>query len=127
MKFLKDEKTRRIIVSGSILVVLYFLLNNLSDIYGVFTKLLHVMSPFIVGAAIAYILNVPMRKVERGLFKNPDKFSGPKWHGRRRALAIFITISIAFLVIAAFSASPIYVVAAAFFLGIIKTKRGGKK
>ncbi len=99
MKFLKDEKTRRIIVSGSILVVLYFLLNNLSDIYGVFTKLLHVMSPFIVGAAIAYILNVPMRKVERGLFKNPDKFSGPKWHGRRRALAIFITISIAFLVI----------------------------
>ena len=99
MKFLKDEKTRRILISGSILVILYFLLNNISEIWGFFNKFLKVMSPFIVGAAIAYILNVPIRRIERGLFKNPDKFSGPKWHGRRRALAILITISIAFLVI----------------------------
>ena len=99
MKFLKDEKTRRIIISGSILIILYLVLSNVSDIMSLGKKLLHILSPFIVGAAIAYLLNVPMRRLESGLFKNREKYPDKKWAGRRRVIALVTTIFLAFLVI----------------------------
>ena len=51
------------------------------------------ISPFVYGAAIAFIFNVPMRAVERQL-------GGIRKAGLRRALAILITLALLVLIIA---------------------------
>ena len=100
MRLFKDEKSIRIIKTGSFLVILYFLLSNIGHIFSITGKTIKILMPFIVGAAMAYILNVPMRKVESGLFRNRDKFKGSKWDKRRRIFALLITLFLTVLVIA---------------------------
>ena len=100
MGLFKDKKAMRIVKAGSVLILLYFVLNNLGMIFGVFGKVIKVSMPFIIGAAMAYILNVPMRRVEQGFFKNREKFSGEKWDKRRRALALTVTLFLTILVFA---------------------------
>ena len=99
MKLLKDPKSKRILMTGSILILLYFVLNNFVLLFGIFKKVIKVCMPFIIGAAIAYVLNVPMRKVEQGFFRNREKYKGEKWDKRRRALALTCTLFLTILVI----------------------------
>ena len=54
-------KTVLIVIIG---ILSYWCLNNLSVIFGVVSKLISVIMPFIVGFVIAYILNIPMKKFE---------------------------------------------------------------
>ena len=98
MGLFNDKKAMRIIKTGSILILLYFILNNIGMIFGAFGKITKVCMPFIIGAALAYILNVPMRRVEQVIFKNRKRFSGEKWDKRRRALALTITLFLTILV-----------------------------
>lgn len=98
MGLFNDKKAMRIIKTGAILILLYFILNNIGMIFGALGKITKVCMPFIIGAALAYILNVPMRRVEQGIFKNRKRFSGEKWDKRRRALALIITLFLTILV-----------------------------
>ena len=59
-------KTVLIVIIG---ILSYWCLNNLSAIFGVVSKLISVIMPFIVGFVIAYILNIPMKKFESILEK----------------------------------------------------------
>ena len=59
-------KTVLIVIIG---ILSYWCLNNLSVIFGVVSKLISVIMPFIVGFVIAYILNIPMKKFESILEK----------------------------------------------------------
>lgn len=52
------------------------------------------LSPFLVGACIAFVMNVPMRGIEKRL-------SGIKNAGARRSLAIFLTLILFILVLTA--------------------------
>ena len=87
-----NKKTLRnifMVVSGCI--ILYWVLHETERMASVFTTVWSLFSPFIIGAAIAFILNVPMRAIERGL----------KWirkDGVRRAVAILLTF-LAFLLV----------------------------
>ena len=57
----------------------------------------NMLSPFIVGAALAFVLNVPMRSIENLLRKIPKK-------GLRRALALILTlIAVALLLFGIFA------------------------
>ena len=81
-----DKKTIRnlfLIALGCILV--YFILNETDKLGAAWSALMGVLSPFILGAAIAFILNVPMRGIEAKLGKI-------KSTGLRRALAIVLTL-----------------------------------
>ena len=49
--------------------------------------LLGILAPFLLGAAIAFILNVPMRAIERHLFPNAKRGGGA-----RRPLALVLTL-----------------------------------
>ena len=48
-------------------VVLYWLLNHFSVVTGAIGSLLSLFSPFILGGALAFIINVPMAAIERKL------------------------------------------------------------
>ena len=59
-----------------------------------------VFSPFILGGAIAFILNVPISKLEKHMFQKP-KYQNEKWAGRRRGLAMVIVILLTLVAIVA--------------------------
>ena len=89
---LNAKNIRRIFLGVAGCIVLYWLLNEpeglLSLLYGV-TSL---FSPFIVGAALAFVLNVPMRGIESLLKKIPKT-------SLRRMLAIVMTLLAVVLVL----------------------------
>ena len=75
-------------------IILYWLLNEPQLASGVWSFAIRTLSPFIVGAVIAFILNVPMRFFERHL-----KFVQKA--GLRRSIALLLTLVCAALVITA--------------------------
>ena len=88
-----NKKTIRSVflgVAGCIL--LYWLLHETERVAGFFTGVYGLVSPFIVGAAIAFILNVPMRGIEKLL-------KGVKKPGLRRTFAILLTFLAVVLVL----------------------------
>lgn len=88
-----EKKTVRnlflIVVSA---ILLYWLLNDTEQVKSLWAGILGIASPFLVGAAIAFILNVPLRPIERslGFIQNT---------GLRRAAAIILTFVVFVLVI----------------------------
>lgn len=68
-KLIKDDNIRRGVTIGVILLLVYWALNNIGTLYLVFNWIISVILPFIVGGVIAFIINVPMRRVEKILLK----------------------------------------------------------
>lgn len=63
-----DKKTvRNIFLVAVGAIAFYWVLHETEQFKGLWTALTGMFSPFILGAAIAFILNVPMRVVERAL------------------------------------------------------------
>lgn len=54
-------------------VILYWALGNIQLISGVFHTLAGILKPFIIGIAIAFIVNIPMNIFEKKLFKSRKK------------------------------------------------------
>lgn len=72
-------------------IVLYWLLHETERVQSVFGVVKSILGPFVLGSALAFVLNVPMRLFEKLLkFVKQEKF--------RRILAIVLTL-IAFLLI----------------------------
>ena len=81
-----DKKTIRnlfFIALGCILI--YFILNETDKLGAAWRAVMGLLQPFLLGAAIAFILNVPMRDIETKLYKI-------KAPGLRRAAAIILTL-----------------------------------
>ncbi len=89
-----DKKMLRQLIWGAAgCVFLYWLLHETGRLMAFLGNIMGVLSPFLIGAAFAFILNVPMRPIERML-----KFV--KKPGARRALAILLTLLAVILVLA---------------------------
>ena len=88
-----NKKTlRNLFLVAAGCVILYWLLHETERLASVLVAGWNVVSPFIIGAVIAFILNVPMRAIERSL----------KWvkkTGLRRALAMLLTLIAVLLVL----------------------------
>ena len=79
----------RIFIGAAGCIVLYWLLNETENVKRVLGAVLDILSPFITGGCIAFILNVPMRFFENKLTKIEAA-------GMRRAVALLLTfISVA--------------------------------
>ena len=87
----KKPKTRYTQAMGLIAfaVGLYALVNHLSVIGSVFHFLTDLLQPLIVGAILAFFLNVPMRGLERLFFRFQTK---RRWKVRERANEVFSLI-----------------------------------
>lgn len=78
-------KQRLLVVCGG--VAFFCALQNLSAVAGALRWALGVLSPFLAGGAIAFILNVPMRAIE------PHLPAGKRWRSLRRPLALILTLA----------------------------------
>ena len=78
-------KSLLLVVCGG--VAFYCALQNLDVVWGAVRALLGILAPFLLGGALAFILNVPMRAIERHLLKNSRR--GAKL---RRPLALVLTL-----------------------------------
>lgn len=89
-----DKKTVRnlfLVAVGAI--AFYWILNKTEQFRSLWAAFTGMLSPFVIGAAIAFIMNVPMRAIERPLrFIQKD--------GLRRTIAIVLTLIAVVLVIA---------------------------
>ncbi len=78
-------KQRLLVVCGG--VAFFCALQNLPAVAGALRWALGILSPFLAGGAIAFILNVPMRAIEGQLPK------GKRWRSLRRPLALVLTLA----------------------------------
>ena len=86
-----DKKTLRSVFFGIAgCIVLYWVLNDMERVQGFLGKIASMLSPFALGAGLAFILNVPMRAIE-----NMEEIQKPTV---RRLVAIVLTF-IAFVLI----------------------------
>ncbi len=89
-----DKKTVQHLIWGAAgCVLLYWLLHETERLWAFMGDIIGLFMPFIVGAVLAFILNVPMRPIERLLkcIKKP---------GARRALAVLMTLLAVLVVLA---------------------------
>lgn len=100
-KIKKDELHKWICIA-IIFAVTYLLVNNLGFIFNGISSFITVLKPFILGFVIAYILNIPMTKIEN-LLKNNTKIkdNGVRLISIVLSLLIFVIVIsfIAFLLI----------------------------
>lgn len=97
-KIFHNNDTKKYLIVGSILVILYWALNHLTFFGDIFGRLTGLMMPFILGGVIAFILNVPMRQIENKLL-NRTILAQERFHGLRRGLAFFLTLLLLILII----------------------------
>ena len=80
-----EKKTlQKLFFAAAGCVVLYWLLHETERFQSIWKQVYGILSPFVLGAALAFILNVPMRAFERWL-------GGVKKDGLRRAAAMLLT------------------------------------
>ena len=90
-----NRKAFRTLIGGVIVcIVVYWLLHETERVTGVVKGIYNLISPFVLGAALAFILNVPMRAIEYRLLSGIEK------PGIRRALALLLTFVAIMLVLA---------------------------
>lgn len=80
---------------GVSLIIIYKILDSFSAIGNWFSNLFSILSPFIVGIIIAYILYIPSRKLERAFSKIKLKFISKK----ARGLSVFIVYLLLLLIL----------------------------
>lgn len=68
-------------------ITFYSALQHISLVLSGLSQILSLLSPFILGCAIAFILNVPMRRIEKILFSRAKKK-----HGYARPVALLVTL-----------------------------------
>ena len=92
----KKKKLYVVSISCAIIFVVLYLITNISAITEFFSGILSVLSPIIVGAAIAYMLNPLLKLFEYKLLKKIEKKS------LRRGLSLLLTYVTAILFLVAF-------------------------
>lgn len=86
------------LVVGTLLIILYWMLNNISTISGYLTELFALFMPFIIGGVIAFIFNVPMRCIERHIFTK-EKYNTPRMRMLKRIISYVLTFMLILAVI----------------------------
>jgi predicted PurR-regulated permease PerM len=95
--FLKKEDMKYVCI-GICLILFYWALDNIDRIAGVLSALISLLMPFIVGGVIAFILNVPMRQIEKHLFTG-ERFRQKKFDSIRRICAYLLTLVLVIAII----------------------------
>lgn len=88
-----DKKTfRNLFLIAAGCIILYWVLHEFERVKAVFGYISNIISPFVLGASLAFILNVPMRSIENMLVKVGNQTL-------RRVLALVLTLLAVLLVI----------------------------
>lgn len=90
---LNRQNLRKLILIVAFGVLLNFSLQHFSVLRGGISWILGMLAPFLLGSAIAFILNVPMRFIERTLFKERPRRPAPsKKPPKKKAAGLLIRL-----------------------------------
>ena len=94
---MKEKKQNIRIVIGIIVftVILIYLVNNIGLVGRIIKMIWSLLFPFVLGCGIAFVINIPMRSIEKSVFKN-EKGRLYRW---RRVISMFLAYLMALLVI----------------------------
>lgn len=65
---IKDNKLKSNLIVATYTVILAFLVFNIDKVGGVLGGIITVIKPFLIGVAIAFVLNIPMKLLEKKVF-----------------------------------------------------------
>ena len=100
---MKDSKLKNQFIISTYIVVLAFLLLNIKSIGNILIQSISVLKPFIIGIAIAFLINIPMKFFEIKLISPILKKSKLKdTKTISRILSLILTLIILFIFISAF-------------------------
>lgn len=97
----KSEVYKKVFLLGLALLFVAYLFLNSKSIFKGFGVLLGILSPFILGGVIAFIMKIPLNFLERKVF---DKIKNEKFQKHKRTISIaisFIFIILVFFLITA--------------------------
>lgn len=80
---------------GLAIIIVYKILDNFTAIGGAIGKFFNVITPFLAGALLAYLLYIPASRIEKLFSKKKSKF----WKKKARGISVLITYILAILVI----------------------------
>jgi len=87
-----DKKQIKTLVLGAMsCILLYWFLNDMERVKTIVGNVLGLIQPFLVGACIAFVLNVPMRAIEKQIRKIPNMPAD-------RTISILLTILLVVLI-----------------------------
>ena len=95
----ENPKIKHYFLLATYVVVLAYILLNISNIYTVFTYIFSILSPILIGIALAFILNIPMSFFEKKVLKSLDNNKRIFIRNLKRPLAILITLVMVFGII----------------------------
>ena len=72
-------------------IVLFLGLQNLGTVLGVAGSVFKLITPFIFGGCLAFIMNVPLKLIENKLFAPLNRRSNKVWEKCRRPLCVLLT------------------------------------
>lgn len=97
---LNKENTKKIIKIITYALILFFVLQNFGIVKNMFFNLISILSPFLFGIGLAFILNIPMSSFERKLFKSKKvKNNSIKQNPLKRPISIVISLILIILII----------------------------
>lgn len=79
------------LILGSLLIIIFFVLLNIKYFINGFESLLVILNPFLLGFAIAFVLNLPMKLFEDKLLFFFDNKKYSKYKSFKRPISILIT------------------------------------
>lgn len=88
-------KFKENLLLGTYLMLLYFILLNIKNIFAMFDGVLSILNPFILAFCMAFVLNLPMKFFENKIFNFLDKNKSDFIKNLKRPLSIlstFITV-----------------------------------
>lgn len=94
---MKKQEMKKWIILIIIAALSFWAVNNFDTIGKFIETIINVLLPFIIGGVLAFILNIPMSKIEKGL---KHIFKKEKHKGLVRTISIILSIILFLLVIA---------------------------
>jgi len=80
-----------IVIAG---ILFYTIINNLGKVGNVFSFILGVFSPIIIGLCLAFILNLPLRFFEEIVFRKLTRKNGKVWSKIKRAVCLVLSLTL---------------------------------
>ena len=102
-----NSDLRRILKIVFFAVILFWVSNNIPMLLGIFSEILAILSPFILGGCIAFIINIPMAAIEKRMLKpKKNKKTGQEKQPNKKLARffamLFSIIFIIFVILAVF-------------------------
>lgn len=96
---LHSKNVRKILLIILFAIVAYTIIQNLSMAAEAFSWLSALLSPFMIGLCLAFILNVPLKFLEEKVLGRISRQRNPWWHRWKRGICLFLTYLFVMLLI----------------------------